>query len=234
MTTSSSPFITCHQLIIPRLDKLTIVGCDYDVQRYSKELYSQFNIAYPESINRAVNKRQAEYLAGRYCAQQALAKHGFSSCAISSGRHRNPIWPPKITGSITHTANTALAAVGCNNDFGYIGIDTENILSCSVAQEVSPTIINEIERRRLESWPMPFEKALTFVFSAKESLFKALYPKVGHYFDFTAAEVVSLSEHQNNFTIRLTQTLNQELTKGRLFDGYHQSTEQDVLTVIAG
>ncbi|HDX8597363.1 TPA: 4'-phosphopantetheinyl transferase superfamily protein, partial [Aeromonas dhakensis] len=47
-------------------------------------------------------------------------------------------------------------------------------------------------------------EALTLIFSAKESLFKALYPRVGRYFDFLDARWLTMTE----------QTLTLELVGG--------------------
>ena len=234
MNTLSPPFICSQQLVFPQLEKLIIIRSKYDAKLYSRALFHQFQIPCPDAIRQAVTKRQAEYLAGRYCAKLALAELGILTTSIPSGLHRNPLWPPTIKGSITHTATTAFAATGLASHFDYIGIDSEYLLSLPVAREISPTIITDAEQQELQLWPMSFEQAVTLVFSAKESLFKALYPMVGDYFDFTAAEIVGLANNEQGFAMRLTRPLGPELHSGMLFEGYFRFTKQDVLTVIAG
>jgi enterobactin synthetase component D len=231
----SKPFFThCHQVVLPHFSKLIIVCCEYDIRFYSKMLFKEHGVVYPQSLERAISKRKAEYLAGRYSAMQALDKLGARVTNITTGHHRNPIWPPNIIGSITHTTSTAFSALAYKTDFDHIGIDYEQIIEHSVAKDIASTIINDFEEQQLINWPMSFEKALTLVFSAKESLFKALYPKVGHYFDFSSAEILTISEEKNSFTIRLSQSLTQSLPKGMHFSGYFQATDQHILTVIAG
>ena len=51
------------------------------------------------------------------------------------------------------------------------------------------------------------EALLTLVFSAKESLFKCLYPRVGRYFDFQEARVVEVNASPHRFTIELRTPL---------------------------
>lgn len=78
-----------------------------------------------------------------------------------------------------------------------------------------------------------FSFALTVVFSAKESLFKALYPKVGYYFDFSAATMTSFSRDKQRFEFILNYSLNTKLTKGCCFKGWYQKKSGEILTLIA-
>ncbi|WP_457934203.1 4'-phosphopantetheinyl transferase superfamily protein [Pseudoalteromonas sp. SCSIO 43210] len=55
--------------------------------------------------------------------------------------------------------------------------------------------------------------ALTLVFSAKESLFKAIYPRVNFYFD--VVEMISICTE--TFRLRLKVKLTDELEEGSLF-----------------
>ena len=74
--------------------------------------------------------------------------------------------------------------------------------------------------------------AFTLIFSAKESLFKALYPHVGDYFDFSAAEVVEINGNVGHFTIKLAQQLTSALKEGMTFKGYFDINADDVTTYI--
>lgn len=53
-----------------------------------------------------------------------------------------------------------------------------------------------------DSLGLPFALALTLAFSAKESLFKALFPKVKIYMGFEWARVTELSEKQSRWRFR--------------------------------
>ncbi len=80
---------------------------------------------------------------------------------------------------------------------------------------------------------LDYEKAFTLAFSAKESLFKALYPKVNAFFDFSAAEIINLSIETRSFVIQLKETLGVDLNKGRRFMGNYNIYNDSVFTLIA-
>ncbi len=230
----SSFFLSHNRVVIARFPKLTMFSCDYTNTGYTQRLFDEFNIFFPNTLQLAVVKRQAEYFAGRYTAKLALSALGIENTAVSTGANRAPIWPIAIIGSISHTHNKAYSAVGTKTDFDYIGIDFEEFISPSTSKDIASTIINPNEQARLASYNLNFEKLLTLVFSAKESLFKALYPQVNAYFDFSAAEMVSIAEQDNQFIIQLTQSLSSGMPKGKCFKGYFKLMNNHVLTVIAG
>ena len=230
----SSFFLSRNKVVIARLPKLIVFSCHYTNTRYTQRLFDEFDIYFPDSLQRSVVKRQAEYLAGRYAAKLALAALGVENTTVPTGIDRAPSWPIAINGSISHTHNTAYAAVGTTTDFDYIGIDFEEFISPSTSKDIASTIINPNEQIRLASYNFTFEIMLTLVFSAKESLFKALYQQVNEYFDFSAAEIVSITEKDNQFIIQLTRYLCVDLPKGKRFKGYFELMNNHVLTVIAG
>jgi 4'-phosphopantetheinyl transferase EntD len=80
---------------------------------------------------------------------------------------------------------------------------------------------------------LSFTDAFTLVFSAKESLFKALHPEVNFYFDFSAAELISLCNKTNQFELVLLQDLTSKLRKKRRFIGTFSFDETQVITLIA-
>lgn len=57
--------------------------------------------------------------------------------------------------------------------------------------EIAPAFTIEEERALLAGSGLPFETALAIVFSAKESLFKALYPQVRHLLALKLPDYVS-------------------------------------------
>jgi len=125
--------------------------------------------------------RQREFIHGRSCARLALAGLGHADCAIPSGPQRAPVWPDGIVGSISHCGDAAVAAVAHRNDVGGIGLDLE-------ARE-------ELDRNLLPMICLPHELAVIetsefglllakLVFSAKESVFKCIWPRVQRFVDF--------------------------------------------------
>jgi len=193
-------------------------------------------IAVPDSLARAVPKRQVEFVAGRWCARAALRRLGAADAPIGIGAQREPLWPPGIVGSITHTlverngdAGIAAAAVAHRHDASGIGYDIERIMDDELADRVLETIATREEIARLvraTGWPMPL--VLTLVFSAKETLFKCLYADVRAYFDFHDAKLVTIDDAM--YQIELVRSLTPGLPAGAAFAGRLDRTAEIVAT----
>jgi enterobactin synthetase component D len=144
----------------------------------------------PRSLASAASKRRREFAAGRQCAYTALRRAG---CAIgnwpSIGQDRLPVWPHGWLGSISHTEKGAVAVVGRKDMLTLLGIDIELLQEDQRWEEVRHLIVSDDELTVLGS--LAVAKATCLAFSAKESLFKALYPSVRCFKDFTAARIVS-------------------------------------------
>ncbi|RYZ05022.1 MAG: 4'-phosphopantetheinyl transferase superfamily protein [Myxococcales bacterium] len=140
----------------------------------------------------AVAKRRAEYMAGRYAARRALAGLGIDG---APGRDERgcPVWPSGIAGSITHGASRAFSAVARASDVLGVGIDAEQLMSARAKDELLARICDADERTILTKLHAPEPALVTFAFSAKESLYKCLYPFIGRFMDFSAARVVEAS-----------------------------------------
>ena len=140
---------------------------------------------------RAVDKRRAEFLAGRFAALEALRGLGV---AEPPGRNDDgsPRWPAEIVGSITHGAERALCCVARRSQLRGLGIDVERLLNEDVKVELRRRICSQAELELgAEQLPLlPENELVSLVFSAKESLYKCLYPAVGRFMDFHAARLV--------------------------------------------
>jgi enterobactin synthetase component D len=212
--------------------RVSCYRCDFSVAHYDDGLFAEHGIECARSAARAVTKRKAEFLAGRYAAQQAIRNLGVPATNIGVGEHRNPIWPARVVGSITHNATTALCAVAHDIDYASIGIDLENWIPATTAENLHPSILAPSEAALARQISLPFERALTLAFSAKESLFKALYPRVERYFDFDVAAVGGVDLQTRQFRLLLTRGLTRSLRVGSVFDGRFVMTEHGVLTWI--
>ncbi|HDR2790240.1 TPA: enterobactin synthase subunit EntD [Enterobacter asburiae] len=135
----------------------------------------------------AGRKRKAEHLAGRIAAAHALPDHAVPGIGPSG----EPLWPEGVSGSITHSGTQAMA-VAIRDQHALIGIDCEAILAESEAHEIKDGVIDTEEEAVLSRSGYPFALALTLAFSAKESLFKALFPQVQEYMGFDCARVTQL------------------------------------------
>jgi enterobactin synthetase component D len=149
-------------------------------------------IELPPQLGKASFKRKAEYLAGRYCAQQAihrLAPQLPPDIPITAAGL--PSWPDRIVGSITHAGGFASAAVALRKDAVGIGIDCESLMTRNVALEISALVATPSElATTMAQTRLDQNDALTLLFSAKEAVFKCLYPLTGLFFTFLDIEVV--------------------------------------------
>ena len=175
---------------------LSVVGAQFDYSEYNPGLFRKYNVVKGDNLKFAVNKRQAEYLVGRYCALKALeklSKQDMAAYTVLSGKHREPLWPENIVGSISHTSDCALCAVGNANVFYGIGIDLEVILTPLQAQDVALQVHNTHELQQLKAVGISDHVATTILFSAKESLFKGIFSQVGEYFGFEKACLININ-----------------------------------------
>lgn len=230
-TTTASAFI-CQQRtgVIALHPEVSFCLVAFDTACYSDALFTQLSIPFPDALKSAVTKRQADYLAGRCAASQLLKEAGCND-AVPMGSDRAPVWPPGWCGSISHTEKWAIAILAPYRSHIKLGVDIEK-LRPEVMQEIAATFTTARERELLATSSLPYENALLIAFSAKESLFKALYPQVQHIFGFEAARLCELNTNNNRFTLELTMALAPNLNVGYRTDGYYLMREDNVITLI--
>jgi enterobactin synthetase component D len=175
-------------------------------------------IALPPQLDRAVPKRRLEFLAGRYCARVALGRLAprWLEEPIPVGADRAPVWPAGTVGAITHADGFAAAAVARSADARGLGLDSERIVAAAAMDAVAAQAVTREELGALARAGLSEAVLLTLVFSAKESLFKCLYPLVGRYFDFQDVAVVDVSEGGGSFTAELRTPLGGLAARTRL------------------
>jgi len=207
------------EIVLPEMpDSICRAGLRYTVDAGQLERLQASGIVLPDSMARAVLKRQVEFAAGRFCAREALQKLGHDSQAtLAVGQHRAPLWPTGYLGSISHGDGLAIAVAASTRDWRGLGIDVERILTDEAAQPLHEHLMKASELAMGEAAGLALGDWLSLVFSAKESLFKALYPFVGRYFDFLDAEVCELQQRQSRLTLRLATSLSPSCVKGSLY-----------------
>lgn len=231
--TMSGSFLNLDGIVKIEIAKEFLVyQCNFDINSYYPELFQELSINFPQSLSKAVKKRQAEYLAGRYIAHYTLKQLGIDVFDIPSGKGRSPCWPNKISGSITHTNKKALSAAGHSNHCELLGLDLEVWIKPHTVSEIKQLIINDKEQLVLSTLGWTNEQSLTLAFSAKESLFKALYPKVQKYFNFNDARITSISLENHTFTIELEKDLSFDFPRSTEFKGQFLANEAEILTVL--
>lgn len=209
-----------------------VAQCHFSTHQYHDDLFQAAGIGFPEHLASAVKKRRAEYLAGRYVARMALTTLGRPQFIVGRGEDRAPIWPDGIAGALSHNNNTVLCAAGHKTGMVGVGIDVETLMPVNRAQELWPAIVSEAEYIKLCQGSHPFNLLLTLAFSAKESLFKALYPEVRCYFDFLDASISSLNMQLCAFELELKKTLTSFYCSGRRFSGRFWQTDDRITTMI--
>ena len=181
---------------------------------------------YAELAN-AGRKRKAEHLAGRIAAAHALG--AINERAIPGiGPSGEPLWPEGVSGSITHSGTQAMAVVVRHQD-ALVGIDCEAILPDREAREIQDGIVDAQEAMYLTHSGYPFALALTLAFSAKESLFKALFPKANTYMGFEWARVTELTE--KTITLALSNPAG-DYPEGKRFILVWQHNDGNVWTLL--
>ena len=130
--------------------------------------------------------RLREFVHGRACARQALADLGFPECAVPVGEDRAPVWPDGIVGSISHSDNHATAVVVRSTDHQGLGVDLE--VNEPLEASLLPMLCRPEELARLGQ-PATNPALPKIVFSAKESVFKCIWPMVRRFVDFQEIEI---------------------------------------------
>jgi len=139
-----------------------------------------------EAVAAAVLSRRREFATGRACARAALAALDIGAMAIRVGAHREPLFPPGVVGSITHTSDICASAVCRAGLVIGLGIDAE--LNRPLPEGVESMLLTCAEEREVARLHSPRKAVDSLLFSAKESLFKAMFPFLRRYAEFTEAE----------------------------------------------
>ena len=225
---------------IKKISKIDLKGfrgvcyqCEFAVDNYH-DLLSQKLVgsALPATLIPVTKTRKADYLAGRFLARQALTCIGSTKFLVGTAKDKSPVWPVGYTGSISHSSIYAICAVAKCDDTHRVGLDVQTLFTYEDMQFFYKTIITRTEYGLLHSLAYLHVIVATIIFSAKESLFKALYPEVGHHFNFYAAKVIIIDPHYEVFEIELLQELSVSLPKGKHFKGIYKVHEDYIFTAI--
>ena len=163
---------------------------------------------------RVAESRRLHFRLGRTAAHRALDRLAKDSGPLLRGDHRQPLWPAGVVGSITHTAGQAWAAVAPREFCGGIGIDLES--QERSFDELAEYVAFDQELDWLEAVPAAGRvAAVTALFSAKESIYKAFFPRVGEFFGFSAARVTPANS--GGFEGRLVSGIDPEYPVDRSF-----------------
>lgn len=177
-------------------------------------------------------ERRHEFAAGRACARRALQALGRPAAAILTGPHREPLWPPGVRGSLTHTAGYCAAALLPAARGLSIGIDAE--ADHPLDPELAALVLGPAEREQVAALirQHPGRAWSTVVYSAKEALHKALFPLWPHTLEFAEAEV-SLDAAAGHVQLRLLNPRKAARAGGRAIEGRFGFAPGLVLTALS-
>ncbi|HKR51650.1 MAG TPA: 4'-phosphopantetheinyl transferase superfamily protein [Pseudonocardiaceae bacterium] len=191
---------------------------------------------YPQEeavISRAVEKRRREFRTVRHCARLALRDLGLPPAAVLTGKHREPLWPPGVVGSMTHCAGYRAAVVARSRDLLTVGIDAEP------HQPLPPDVLAAIsladEQVQITELAALYGSSHwdRILFCAKETVYKAWFPLTQRWLGFQDA-AITIDPVEGGFSARLLvpgpTITGQALTE---FDGRWLISNSLVVTAIA-
>jgi 4'-phosphopantetheinyl transferase EntD len=179
----------------------------------------------------AVTRRKVEFLLGRAAAHAALRTLlGRSPGPVGRGAAGEPLWPAGVVGAITHTRGLAIAVAGRTADTAGLGVDVE-----ARSRRVSPGVARLVcvpeERSWIEERGPEAGLRLMMLFSAKESVFKALYPLEAVYLGYQDA-ALTWDEAGGRFVGRLLRAAGREYLEGHQVEIGCRLLEEHILTFV--
>lgn len=133
-------------------------------------------------VDRSVPLRRAEFIAGRWCAHQALQAISMPAAALPTGHLGAPSWPAGAVGSITHDAGYCVAVAGPAIGVAGIGIDWCDDTRLASLAELAEQIVADAERGAFAQ-ASSAARHLQRLFCAKEAVVKASSASVGQFLD---------------------------------------------------
>ncbi|WP_434460676.1 4'-phosphopantetheinyl transferase family protein [Serratia plymuthica] len=230
------PFLNTSQRVVPPLFRHLVLWYNaFDFRYFDKSLFSDFGVECPRLLTRAGPKRKAEYFAGRLAARRALQFLGCKTLDLPIGDHRLPQWPLGYRGSISHTRALAVSAVCQHDRYQAVGIDTETVFTVEQCTKLTSAIVSDAEWNDVirGGCELAQTQLVTLIFSAKEALYKALYPHTLSFQDFSAAKLTWICDKSAQFQIELTCDWSGDYSAGTHFTGWFQFFDHTVVTVIA-
>lgn len=197
----------------------SLIGTDYDM-----------TITKPLDYGKWRTKRQETFLAGRLAVRHAQVQLNMFAKDIPKAEDGSPQWPNEYTGSISHTDNQAVAALlpQAQGGIQYIGIDLEPLVNADKL-DAACLIGLETELKILIAGGVEKPLLILLLFSLKESVYKALHPAVGAFFDFLDVELISKNGN-DVFEFQVKRQLNEKIPSGFILRGSYVIQDEHLMT----
>ncbi len=140
-------------------------------------------------VAQAIDRRRRQFATGRLLARRLMASLGMSTPApLLRGSDGAPRWPVGIVGSISHTNTQVVVAVARHARGRVLGVDVEG--DQPLPEELFSQLCLPAELRWLATLrPREAGRWAKLLFSAKECVYKAQYPRTGRRLDFRDVRV---------------------------------------------
>jgi 4'-phosphopantetheinyl transferase EntD len=233
--------------IHPSFSDITFVAAEFDeeVDVDTDPLLSRYSKMVSLDLSR---RRRAEFYAGRLCAARALRRLGCSETLVlpSITPLTHPTWPIGTVGSISHTGRSsgnldglggaggltrgiAVSAAALCSYIRCLGVDIEEVVSEDQARDMQEFVIGqgEIEQNNVRS--LLYAELFTLLFSAKECVYKSLFPITQ--IDLSFLDIsVRVKSDSGRFSFTVNKPLPESLRVGI---GVFSLTKSEVLTSVA-
>ena len=217
---------------------LRFCSCKFDWQKSSLASFKRYAVQTPTEAASWSKRRCAEYIAGRYCATQALTGLAEDSRVPATLQlpitdDGSPQWPRGTLGSISHSQQRAIAIAARARDFAGLGIDCETLLTDAAAAELAPWVLQPNDFNCSIEPSLSYGFWVTLVFSAKESLFKALTPTyknivdVGHFSSIFSVSKITA----NSLVLHSEVSLNRYSQLGTRFQLFYTFDHPHIITM---
>jgi 4'-phosphopantetheinyl transferase EntD len=171
-----------------------------------------------QQIQSSVEKRRREYTSGRLLARSLLSNIGIDNFKLINSPNRTPKWPEGVHGSITHCDTLCVVAISNNHIITGIGIDVEP--AEPLPQDAEKFVMLADEYSSIKKLPAALQSLATrLIFSTKEATYKAVYPRLQLFLDFSDVHVEI--HEAGTFTATLLHTTAANRIHNKIDGRYH-------------
>lgn len=132
--------------------------------------------------------RRASFITGRMLAREAMMQVDLIPGPILRGVSGVPLWPVGCIGSISHSREWVVSVAARDQVYRGVGVDIEQ--RGRVREALFRRVLTERERDEIcDCSKSDRVERATWIFSAKEAVYKAVYPSLRRYIGFDAVQV---------------------------------------------
>lgn len=198
-----------------------------------KNFYAKYEQLLDVSLTNAAKGRKEEFVAARACAIKAFKEFGLEVSNIKKDESRKPIWPKGFMGSLSHTKNIAMASIYKEGYCQSVGIDCEIMIKDDKFEKIKSYITRKEDIDFFHTIASnKLMLAHTLMFSAKESLYKAINPLCNEFFGFQEAYLSGINFEDETFEIVLNTDIENVKPFETVYFGRFIATKSYIITSI--